>query len=201
MNEVFQMEEAETNGQEISIPISRAYRIALILGPIILLLYGTPYIILWWKPFTEKLKGFSLAIFGEGHIGVLYPYLTKGSLALVAGIFIHELLHGLGWVPFAKRGFRSLKFGFMKVEMAPYAHCKDPLPVYAYRIGILLPGIILGILPAFIGIITGNFSWLCYGILFTWAASGDFIMFWMIRYLKRNAMVVDHPDKLGCIII
>ena len=88
----------------------------------------------------------------------------------------------------------------MMPELAPYAHCKEPLPVYGYRIGILLPGIILGILPAVYGIVTGSFGYLFYGILFTWAASGDFIMFWWIRRLDPKSRVMDHPEKLGCIL-
>ena len=132
---------------------------------------------------------------------VLRPYLVKGTLAILAGIVLHEGLHGLGWVFFTRTKFRSLRFGFMVREMAPYAHCLEPLPVYGYRIGILLPAVVLGLLPALKGIITGSFSWLCYGMLFTWAASGDLIMYWHIRKLNAHAKVMDHPEKLGCIIL
>jgi hypothetical protein len=196
-----EMEDIPIKGQEISMPIFKAYRIALFLLPGVLLLFGIPYLAVWFGPLAHKITGIFQTIFRYGRIGVLVPYLTKGTIALLIGIFMHELLHGIGWVPFARKGFRSLQFGFMTTEMSPYAHCKEPLPVYGYRIGIVLPGLILGFLPAIKGIITGSFSWLIYGIFFTWAASGDFIMLWMIRKLKSKTMVMDHPGKLGCIIL
>src|SRR4030042_1353208 len=192
------MEETEIKNQEISIPIMKAFRIALSLLPVIILLFGIPYLILWFEPFSFKLNDFLKAVFHDGRLGVITPYLAKGTVAILVGIFAHEMLHGLGWVPFTKKGFRSLKFGFMTPEMAPYAHCKEPLPVYGYRLGIILPGLLLGCIPAIKGIISGSFSWLCYGIFFTWAASGDFIMFWLIRHLKSSTRVLDHPGKLGC---
>ena len=195
------MAEIGLQKREISIPIARAYRIALLLIPAVLLLFGMPYLFFWMNPFSYKIVTFSQAVFQDGRLGIMTPYLVKGTVSILAGIFLHEMLHGLGWLPFTNKGFRSLRFGFMSPEMAPYAHCKEPLPVYAYRVGIILPGLLLGFIPAIMGIITGSFSWLCYGMFFTWAASGDFIMFWMIRHLRRNTFVMDHPNKLGCIIL
>lgn len=185
---------------EISIPVWKAYKIALLLMPVIFILFGVPYLILWFEPFTQKLTEALRNIFIEGRLLLLLPYVIKAAIALITGIFLHEALHGLGWVFFARRGLRSLKFGFTSHEMAPYAHCKDPLPVYAYRIGIILPGLLLGIIPGLLAILSGHFLWLLYGIFFTWAASGDFIMLWMIRGLSRNSYILDHPGKLGCII-
>lgn len=195
------MESTELKNHEISIPVIKAYRIALALLPLIIFLFGVPYMVFWLDPFTHHLNHFLYAIFHEGRVGIITPYLVRATIAIFVGILLHELLHGLGWIPFAKSRFRSLQFGFMTPEMAPYAHCKEPLPVYGYRIGIILPGLLLGFIPALKGIITGSFSWLCYGIFFTWAASGDFIMFWMIRHLKGNTRILDHPGKLGCIVI
>ncbi|MBN2481046.1 MAG: DUF3267 domain-containing protein [Bacteroidales bacterium] len=186
---------------EISLPLEKVYRIAMILLPVVFLLYLLPYLVFWYKPFAAKLVSFTQAVFSRGGFMVLRPYLIKGTISIVAGIVLHELLHGLGWLFFTRNKFRSLSFGFMIPELAPYAHCKEPLPLYGYRIGILLPGIILGLLPAMYGIVTGSFTWLCYGMLFTWAASGDLIMFWQIRNLGSETMVMDHPEKLGCIVL
>lgn len=186
---------------EISLPLEKVYRIAIVFLPVVCLVYLIPYLIFWHNPFFENLVAFIKAVFSRGGFIVLRPYLIKGTIGILAGIVLHELLHGLGWVFFAKSKFRSLSFGFMMPELAPYAHCKEPLPVYGYRIGILLPGIFLGLAPALYGIVTGSFIWLCYGMLFTWAASGDFIMFWQIRNLKSKMMIMDHPEKLGCIVL
>lgn len=181
--------------------MEQVYKIALILLPVVLLLYMLPYLLFWLPEFAGKFMHFIRAVFSRSGFLVLRPYLVKGTLAILAGIILHELLHGLGWVFFTRNKFRSLRFGFMVREMAPYAHCVEALPVFGYRIGILLPAIVLGVVPALIGIINGSFSSLCYGMLFTWAASGDLIMFWTIRKLKPGTMVMDHPEKLGCIIL
>ena len=133
------MESTELKNHEISIPVIKAYRIALTLLPFMILLFGVPYLIFWFDPFTHCLNHFFYAIFHDGKVGIITPYLVKAIIAIFVGILLHELLHGLGWVPFTKSGFRSLQFGFMTPEMAPYAHCKEPLPVYGYRIGIILP--------------------------------------------------------------
>jgi len=187
--------------KEISIPIRNAYRIAIALSPVIILLFGIPYFICWHETLSARFLHLYRIIINEGRYIVLLSYFSKAMIALLAGIFLHEGLHGIGWVFFAENGIHSLKFGFTSPEMAPYAHCKDPLPVYAYRIGILLPGLILGILPAVAGIVTGRFLWLLFGLFFTWAASGDFIMLWLIRKLDNRTKIIDHPGKLGCIII
>ncbi|MBN1157991.1 MAG: DUF3267 domain-containing protein [Bacteroidales bacterium] len=190
-----------SNQYEISLPLEKVYRIAIILLPVVFLLYMIPYLVFWGEPFLGKLVSFTKGVFSRGGFLVLRPYLVRGTISIVAGIVLHELLHGLGWVFFARKRFRSLSFGFMMPELAPYAHCREPLPVYGYRIGILLPGILLGFLPAVYGIASGSFGWLCYGMLFTWAASGDFIMFWYIRDLSPKTMIRDHPEKLGCIVL
>lgn len=191
----------ERQQQEISLSMEQVYRITLILLPVIFAAYMLPYLLFYFSSFMGKMTHFFRSVFAHGGFIVFRPYLVKGSISIMVGILLHEMLHGLGWVFFTRKKFRSLRFGFMVREMAPYAHCVEPLPVYGYRIGILLPAIMLGLLPALIGIITGSFSWLCYGMLFTWAASGDLIMYWHIRKLNPRTVVMDHPEKLGCIIL
>jgi len=192
-------DKTETN-REISIPMQEVYRLALIMLPLIFMLYLIPYLIIWFRPFIKGIPDFFSSVFSKGGFHIIIPYIIKGFIAFFTGIILHELLHALGWLPFTKHRFRSLRFGIKKPEMAPYAHCTESLPVNGYRTGILLPSIVLGLSPALYGIIKGSFPWLCYGIFFTWAASGDLIMFWRIKELKSTTMVMDHPEKLGCFI-
>jgi len=194
---------AEENNvaNEITLSMEQVYKIAIRMVPVIFFIFFLPYIFIWFRPFISKLTYYFHAVFTDGQFYVLRPYIVKATVYIVGGIIVHELLHGLGWIIFARKSLRTLKFGFMYPEMAPYAHCTEALPVYAYRIGILLPAIVLGVFPAIYGIVTGSFSILLYGILFTWAASGDLIMFRMISHLKSNVLIKDHPKKLGCIIV
>jgi hypothetical protein len=191
------MKGKEEHLQEISIPLEEIYRTAIVMLPFIVLIYLIPFLILWLRPFIENVTEFSL--FRSGILNILRHFLM-GIAALTAGIVLHELLHAAGWLPFTKHGFRSVRFGILSREMAPYAHCTESLPVNGYRTGIMLPSLILGFFPAFYGMVTGSFGWLCYGTFFTWAASGDLIMFWKIRKLKSSTMVTDHHEKVGCFV-
>lgn len=118
---------------------------------------------------------------------------------LVAGIVVHELLHGITWACYAKKGIKSIRFGVMWKFLTPYCHCKEPLKVKHYKIGGAMPLIVMGIIPTIIGLITGHGGILCYGMLFTFAAGGDIIALWMLRKLNSEEYVSDHPKKMGFI--
>lgn len=117
----------------------------------------------------------------------------------IFGIIIHELLHGITWAIFAKKGFRSIKFGVN--GLTPYCHCKEPLKVQHYRLGGIMPLIIMGIIPAIAGLVLGNGLFLCVGIFFSWTAGGDIMSLFMLQKFDKNTMVSDHPDKLGFYIM
>ena len=114
---------------------------------------------------------------------------------LIFGIILHELLHGITWSLFTKKGFKSIKFGINGIT--PYCHCKEPLKAKHYRLGGVMPLIIMGIIPSVAGIILGNGLFLSFGIFFSWAAGGDIISLFMLRKFDGNEMVSDHPDKMG----
>ncbi|MFW6157603.1 MAG: metalloprotease family protein, partial [Balneolaceae bacterium] len=69
------------------------------------------------------------------------------------------------------------------------------------RLGVLLPGIVLGIIPYIWGVWAGNGWLVTLGFLFTLAAAGDFLMFWIIRGAKSDTLLRDHPDRVGCIAV
>ncbi len=114
---------------------------------------------------------------------------------LILGIILHELLHGITWALFSKKGFKSIKFGLNGIT--PYCHCKEPLKAKYYRLGGIMPLIIMGIIPSVVGIILGNGLFLSFGIFFSWTAGGDIISLFMLRKLDENTMVYDHPHKMG----
>lgn len=118
-------------------------------------------------------------------------------LVLIGGIIVHELLHGISWGFYAPNGMKSIKFGIKWKFLTPYCHCKEPLKVKHYRIGIAMPLIILGILPSLIAIILGHGALLSFGILFTWAAGGDIIALFMLRKFENDIYISDHPSKMG----
>jgi hypothetical protein len=190
---------------EITLSVRKTYIYSLYILIPIIIFFLVPYIVIWgtdlinyWSAKIIRIKSsFVLSEF----IYYLVRYLFWTLIILISGIVMHEMLHGLIWIIFTGKGFRSLSFGIMKPDLAPYIHCSEPLSVNVYRTGIITPGIVLGIFPSVLGIITGNLKIFVFGFFFTWAASGDFAVLWLTRHLKSPVMVQDHPELVGCLIL
>jgi hypothetical protein len=120
---------------------------------------------------------------------------------LVVGTLLHEFMHGLSWVYFGGKPFSAIRYGFQWKTLTPYAHCNEPMPVRPYRISAAMPGILLGLVPAFVGIATGQVQVFYFGLFFTLAAAGDALILWMIRKVEAGYLVVDHPSRAGCYVI
>lgn len=132
---------------------------------------------------------------------IIYSHYGVALFLLIAGTFIHELLHGFTWMKMADLHWEDIKFGFKLRALTPYAHCKKPITANAYRWGILIPGFILGFLP-YIGSLILDYAWLLvFGFIFTLAAGGDFLMFWIIREIPEERLVEDHPERVGCKVV
>jgi hypothetical protein len=165
----------------------------LLLIPIVLI-FGIPYYFLWnakidFKNFMDSLVPQDIA-YGELYIlGIL-----------ILGIIVHELIHGITWAQFAKSGFKSIRFGILWKMLTPYCHCKEPLKVRQYIIGAITPAIILGLIPSLLAIIIGHLGLLIFGMLFTMAAGGDFLIINLIRKENIDDLVQDHPSEAGCYI-
>ena len=119
---------------------------------------------------------------------------------LVGGIILHELLHGAAWAYYGQRSLSAITFGVHWATLTPYAHCREALTVEAYRIGALVPAIVLGLVPSLLAVF-GGVPWLLFpGVLFSAAAGGDLLIIWLLRKERGSAMVLDHPDRAGCIV-
>lgn len=95
----------------------------------------------------------------------------------------------------------AVKIGFSWKGLAPYAHCAEPMRASAYRLSIILPGLVLGILPGTLGIVLLSWPLLLWGLLMTIAAGGDLAVLWAIRGVPASAWVRDHPTKAGCQVL
>lgn len=149
-----------------------------------------PYYLVWGKLVSiDALKGI--------HPLVVIGYCLLYIAVMVIGVVAHELIHGATWAIFAKRGFRSMKFGILKEYHTPYCHCKEPLKVRAYSIGAIMPAVILGFIPSIIAISIGSFGLLLFAIYFTMAAMGDFMIIYLIYKEDKDTWVQDHPSEAG----
>jgi len=174
------MENESLRKRDISINFWAANFYAIIsVLPILIILYFL-YLSIWEKPV----------------ISFKYPY----WLIYLIGVVIHELIHGFFAMKFSKQGMKSVKFGISWKSLTPYCHCKEPLTVRDYRIVLLAPLVILGIVPTIIGLIIGHNGIYGFGLLFILAAGGDLIIFWKLRNENKNTLALDSPDKCGCVI-
>lgn len=164
-----------------------------------LLVAVVPYIFIWYE-MERGLPGGLLSIV-DRNWAVIQQFIDAPwllVLLLLAGIVLHELIHGVSMAAFAKNGWKSVSFGFNIKAIAPYAHCREPLHPNVYRLSLAMPGFLLGDIPVLISWFTGNILFLFFGILFWWAAAGDIIILWMSRKIY-DGMLQDHPEKTGFI--
>ncbi len=129
------------------------------------------------------------------------PSLFILLLAFAGGILIHELLHAVGFVWAGKVPVTAVKLGVYWKALTPYAHCNEPMKTSAYRLSIMLPGLVLGILPGILGVVLRSWSLVLWGILMTTAAGGDLAVLLAIRQVPGSAWVLDHPTKAGCQVL
>lgn len=151
------------------------------------------FYIIWHNSFLSKLKGLLVT---DGILDFISGFLVL-ILVMGVGIVAHELIHGIFWAIFAKSGFRSIKFGILKQYLTPYCHCKEPLKVKHYITGAIMPAILLGFLPLILSLVYGSLGWLFFGIFFTAAAGGDFLMIKLLNKEPKNAWVQDHSSEPG----
>ena len=168
----------------ISMAKANFYSLPIVILSILILI--VPYLLIWGT--ISLYKGF---IYTYLNLKVLIPVLLSGAL-------LHETLHGLSFLVFGKLNIKQIKIGFQWKTITPFAHCKVPVKAKIYRIALIVPALLLGIVPAIIALITGTGWLIIYGIIFTIVGGGDFLTIWIIRKAKKDQLVQDHPHNCGC---
>lgn len=175
--------------QERTITATEAYLKSLIFIAPIVLLFATPFYLIWGNP-MQSLYDISPSV-------ILRAIICMSIY--IAGLVLHELIHGITWAKYSKHGMKSIKFGILKPSMIPYCHCKEILKAKHYRIGVVMPALITGFFPTILSIVIGSPLLLIFGIVFVIGAGGDFMILWMLRK-DKNLMISDHPSKIGYIV-
>lgn len=155
-------------------------------------------------PLVVAMAAAYLALSPAGSLSAtsLTPIGTLLFLVLcIAGIVVHEGLHALAWSAFGRLPLRRIRFGLQASTLTPYAHALDRMPARAYRVGALMPALLLGLLPFAVGTAIGSTRLALYGMIFVFAAGGDLLVLWQLRGVDRRALVLDHPSRAGCIIL
>lgn len=175
--------------KDLSVSMFRASLASVIFAIPLAIVSAVPYLFIWgMNPLT-------LAV---GEISKNY---FAAIILLLAGILFHELIHGVSWMLFGKKPAKSIRYGFNWKSLAAYAHCNEPMSVSTYRLSIIMPGLLLGVLPVVAALITGNPYLMLFGLLFTVAASGDMFILWLLRRETPDSLVMDHPTNAGCMLV
>jgi Putative zincin peptidase len=178
--------------RDLSVSMTTAGVYSLVFAVPLVLVLGLLYVLRWGLLSTPD--GFTLD-FG----GVVNTLLLL--VVFVVGVVVHEYIHALAWSYFGRKPLSAIKFGFQISTLTPYAHSLEPMEVNAYRLGPIMPALVLGILPSIIAILIGNGWLLTFGLFFTAAAAGDMLILWLIRNVKAGTLVEDHPTQAGCYVI
>ena len=175
--------------EEKIIDLMKANAVAIKYFAFFAAVFGLLYLIVWGFNSNPLLKSDNIFL----------KYLSL-PIMLILGVVLHELIHGICFAKYAENGFRSVKFGVLWKALAPYAHCKEPLKIREYKIALLAPLVLVGILPALIGIIFGNADFLILGIVLCAGAAGDLMIYNLIKKENPEDYVQDHPSEAGYFI-
>lgn len=147
-------------------------------------------------PFTLRWGGAALAakLPEPRDWPVLIPLLCVGVLA-------HESLHAAGFLFFGGAPRSSVRLGFQRRTLTPFASCLAPVAAGAYRKAALLPAVALGVLPAIAGVIAGSAVLALWGWVMLALAGGDVAAVWAIRRVPSASLVLDHPTRVGCQVV
>ncbi len=174
--------------EEKIIDLMKAQMVALKYFALFGVIFGLPFFLMWGFRFPKV---------------VADNLLLSGVLPIVVftlGIVAHELIHGIFFAIYAKKGIRSVKFGVLWKMLTPYCHCKEPLQIKHYKIALLAPLVFLGLIPAVISLFTGNLWMLIFGIVFSGSAAGDLMIYDLIKKENPQDYVQDHPLEAGYFI-
>ncbi len=151
---------------------------------------------------------FFLLIFGHwwvhGTFDFIPAFINVGWVAVVAifllGTVTHELLHAAGFVMFGHVEWSQITIGMHWKAVSAYAHCREPVRVFVYRIALALPFLMLGLLPGIAGITLNIPALTAWGAIFAAVAGGDLLVLWLIRAIPGDQWILDHSTRVGCVV-
>lgn len=161
----------------------------LVAMPLTLALFLGPLFLFWWVHPSE----FSVE-----------RSVDMNLWRLLAAFALSPLLAGVLYVPAVAGTLRalgmprsSISWGIRWAALSPFVHCSVPMEMRAYRIVLTLPGVLMGLAPAILGLSQG---WL---LLTTFGASGLAVsalslhLLWRSRRVSPETMVLDIVGRTG----
>ena len=125
-----------------------------------------------------------------------------GAILVVAvSAVIHELIHALGWIAFAKLPWRSLTVRRTLRVMGFIACTNATMPVPAFRLSTVLPAVILAGGSIATGLAAGQGLFVLWGNFFLLECYSDLTVLLATARLPASAKVREYPDRLGCALV
>ena len=162
---------------------------------IAILLFGLPFYWIWPDEFNNLLN----SIKNIQTIGLQERLINTVIVFSIFLIFIviHEFIHGIFFSVFSQYGFKSVKFGIMPAKklFTPYCRPKEILKINHYKIAVIMPLLIMGIIPTLISFFIGKMLLLVWGIILIVLGSGDLWLFIKTSALKNNNWIFSPESK------
>ena len=114
----------------------------------------------------------------------------------LAGSRPHEAQHVLGWRLVAGIGAEAIRIGWSARAVCNLVDL--PVPARAYRLGVALPGLVLGVAPLLVGLTCGAPWLLGSRFLPSVAAQGYALVLLRLRGVPDWCLVRDHPSRVEC---
>lgn len=180
-----QMQAQGYKAVELKIGVLEANMLALVIAAPFMLTAIIPYVLLHGNPLAQD--------YNQGLFIV----------SMLVGIVVHELIHGLTWSFFAKEGWKAIEFGVIWQYLTPYCTCSTPMKKRPMILAAIMPTIVLGFLPAVLGIILGQALPLLLGVVMIAGGGGDMMIILNIlkyRTEAKEVLFLDHPYEVGTFV-
>jgi hypothetical protein len=186
------MNEPNKKGNAIGhISVVKANMYALIFAIPAFLISIFPYYLIWHNYEIENTDNLFTAIM----LLVIY------FVSLLVLIVVHELIHGIFFAKYSQSGWKAVKFGIMWKMFTPYCHGKEPITMNQYRIALLMPTVVVGLLPVIISFFIDSTTLNFIGFTLLLGGAGDVTVVWLTRKVKGSTVVLDSETQVGCEII
>jgi hypothetical protein len=125
-----------------------------------------------------------------------------GALAMFAGgAMLHEALHAAGWKTFARVAWTDLSLQRSRRKLGLIMRLAVPARASAYRMGLILPALVIGIGPIVLGLTRGLGLFVLWGCVFFFESVSDLAIFLAVRSVPSDALLVELAGRAGCRLV
>lgn len=194
------MEKKDTTSENINHPdgveVKLSTKAITIRGLIVflaLLIIGSLLFVFVWDEFSSYNVGFQIGTFAK-----LFTS-WEVILIIITGLAIYILLQAgiLYWFGGKDKKFLHWQFDWKGAGF----YLSRPIALKYYRVVLLLPSILLGLLPIIHGFCIGNASIFYIGMYGIMIASGDIYFWYKLRPFDEEDLLLTHGDFFNATII